>query len=150
MRIIRIILFILPIMAIIMSCEKGVEYEEIGNFYFKYSVNFDSKGGEKSFSINVNADYRSYFVYGCDGIIEDESDLNEANNFILVAPNETRNGDTIDGEWYHGTIPNLGKSARAILYVDKNTTGKERKATIKGVSNYSDGRKSFNIFITQK
>ena len=143
---IRGLLALLFMLAISYSCSKDSYYEEIGDYHFQYTVKFDSKGGEKSVIIKDNMKYRAHFEVGFDEMI-----LLEFTRELVNPIHPKGERDLIDGEWYHGVIPDKGTSTPAIISADKNTSNKERTATIEGETLFSDETfKMFRIIIIQK
>ena len=114
MRCIRGLLALYSILAITYSCSKDSYYEEIGNYHFQDTVKFDSKGGEKSVIIKDNMKYRAHFEVGYDEMIVQEFTGDMVNP---IHPKGER--DLIDGEWYHGVIPDKGTSTMAIISADR-------------------------------
>ena len=100
---IRGLLALLFMLAITYSCSKESYYEEIGDYRFRYTVKFDSKGGEKSVIIKDNMKYRAHFEVGYDEMIVHEFTGDMVNP---IHPKGER--DLIDGEWYHGVTHNQG------------------------------------------
>ena len=147
MRIFHGLLALLSIFTITNSCSKDVHYEEVGEYHIEYNVKFTSGGGEKRLVIKDNMEYRARFDYGFDEMILHEFTRE------LVNPVRPKGeaGDSLDGEWYHGVLPDKGKSTIAVISADKNKTNKERKAIIEGETYFSGGRrKSFRIVIIQE
>jgi len=143
---IRGLLALLFMLAITYSCSKESYYEEIGDYHFQYTVKFDSKGGEKSVIIKDNMKYRAHFEVGFDEMI-----LLEFTRELVNPIHPKGERDLIDGEWYHGVIPDKGTSTMAIISADRNPSNKERTATIVGETILTDGTpKTFIIVIVQK
>ena len=146
MKSIRVLLALFSILAITYSCSKDINYEEIGDYHFQYTVKFDSKGGEKSVIIKDNMKYRAHFEVGFDEMI-----LLEFTRELVNPIHPKGERDLIDGEWYHGVIPDKGTSTMAIISADRNPSNKERTATIEGETLFSDEiLKMFRIIIIQK
>ena len=139
-------LSLLMIVIFIASCNKkdDIVYEEIGEYFFKYTVTFDSKGGEKSLLIKDTPKYKGFFEVSFDG-------WQTADNIEMTNPILPVSRDTVEGEWYHAVIPNSSNSSIVVVSTKRNSSGMERKATIVGWTTFSnDIKKRFAIQLLQR
>ena len=85
----------------------------------KTHVNFPSEGGQNTVSV---LNYTLWWIVGGYTSVNEIGDQQNYSDFIHATSSEGENGaqDTLDGGWYHLTVPDKCKSNAVIVTVEPN------------------------------
>ena len=94
----------------------------------KSQLSFTPEGGEQTITV---LNYNRWWISG--GYEDYDKAKNEYTNYVYPTSTDGEDictYDLLDGGWYYVTVPEKGASNTVIIAVDKNETGKARKATV--------------------
>mgnify|MGYP002626830638 CR=1 FL=1 len=97
----------------------------------KSRLSFTPEGGSETVTLK---NYSSWWIYGAhEGAYQDENGAWRYENYIYPTPENEDDLDawfSIDGGWYHASVPDRGRSKSLIVTVNANYSREERKAFI--------------------